>query len=262
MLPFEKYPNEGRIRLGSPKSGDGRSRTGYGLNLQRVTGQDSCAYCGVSFVDDYYHWLLLTVDHVVPRGQAKLLGIPIQYYEDAINLVLACSGCNGFLNLYTCEVPGLESWTDEAFATYRDSVFVDRSERIARQRKIEQETFAMMPWMSSVVAPSFTPAVGKSAVAEITELVLFTDNDAGYLAWIDANPTGYIVNTTRNPTANYLVLHASRCRSITAIPTKGSRWTGDYIKICSNDLATLTEWARSQVSGSLSPCKLCKPLKH
>ena len=60
----------------------------------------SCAYCDVSLVDDYYHWLLMSVDHVVPSSEAKRLGIPVASYEDYINLVLCCSGCNGFGNRF------------------------------------------------------------------------------------------------------------------------------------------------------------------
>lgn len=102
MLPFDTYPDRGRRLLGRPKAGAGSSRTGYGLALQRMTGQSACAYCDIDLVGDYYRWLLLTVDHVVPRGEAVRLGMSVTLYEDATNLVVACSGCNGYLNLYQC----------------------------------------------------------------------------------------------------------------------------------------------------------------
>ena len=71
MLPFDSYPNGGR----------------------RLRELDLFA--------DYHRWLLLPVDHVVPAGVARGLEIPAAIYEDAINLVLACAGCNGFDNRYT-----------------------------------------------------------------------------------------------------------------------------------------------------------------
>jgi hypothetical protein len=81
MNPFDSYPAGGRSPLGRPKRTD-NCRYGYGLELQRKTGQTCCAYCGVSLVDDYDHGLLLSVDHVVPRSQGLLLGIPVAYTED------------------------------------------------------------------------------------------------------------------------------------------------------------------------------------
>ena len=97
MEPFFSYPGHGRQPLGRPRDPTGACRSGYGLGLQRLTGQTSCAYCGVSLVDTYAHWLLLSVDHVVPRGEAQRLGVAATLYEDAINLVqpryrLACAG--------------------------------------------------------------------------------------------------------------------------------------------------------------------------
>ena len=65
MKPFDSYPGD-RIEL-LPRSGGANARREYGLKLQRLTGQSSYAYCGVSLVDDYYHWILLNVDHVYTR---------------------------------------------------------------------------------------------------------------------------------------------------------------------------------------------------
>lgn len=55
----------------------------------------------------------------------------------------------------------------------------------------------------------------------------FIDNDDGYLNWITANPTGYVVNCNRYPRAAYLVLHRATCWTISA--SKGP-WTHYYIK--------------------------------
>jgi hypothetical protein len=87
------------VLLGRPLTGGG-CRTGYGLALQRMTGQSACAYCGVDLTASYYQWLLMNVDHVVPVAEARFLGIPSDFVEDAINKVLACSGCNLFENRY------------------------------------------------------------------------------------------------------------------------------------------------------------------
>ncbi len=72
MNPFEVYPGAGRVLLGKPKN-TSNCRYGYGLELQRLNGQTNCAYCQVSLIDDYYHWLLMAVDHVVPKGRSKTI---------------------------------------------------------------------------------------------------------------------------------------------------------------------------------------------
>ena len=147
MIIFETYPKGGRILLGRPKN-PGNCRYGYGLELQRLTGQTACAYCGVSLVDDYYHWLLMSVDHVVPSGEAKRLRIGPEFYEDLINLVLCCSGCNGFGNRfrlpYDYRPGGL--WTLQRFADLRDESFNTRLQSIANRRASEQNFFASQPW--------------------------------------------------------------------------------------------------------------------
>lgn len=145
MQPFDTYPGEGRDLLGQPKRKD-NARYGYGLELQRLTGQRTCAYCQVSLVDDYYHWLLLSVDHVLPRGEAMRLGVPVKFCEDFVNLVLCCSACNGFGNRYTTSYAPRNQWDLESFIRVRDEVFVARSELIAARGKEELNFFLSRPW--------------------------------------------------------------------------------------------------------------------
>jgi hypothetical protein len=149
MEPFIRYPRQGRELLGRPRDTTGACRSGYGLGLQRLTGQTTCAYCGLSLVDTYNHWLLLSVDHVVPRGEAMRLGVVATLYEDAINLVLCCTGCNGFGNRYRCDALPRDSWTLADFLALRDHVFVDRLQRIASRRNQEEALFASRPWETS-----------------------------------------------------------------------------------------------------------------
>ncbi len=146
MRVFDTYPNAGRALLGRPRDVTGACRSGYGLGLQRLTGQTTCAYCGVSLVDTYHHWLLMSVDHVVPGGEARRLGAPAHYYEDAMNLVLCCAGCNGFGNRYRCAASPQALWTLEEFVALRDAVFADRLARIAVRRIAEVALFDSRPW--------------------------------------------------------------------------------------------------------------------
>lgn len=146
MEPFVSYPDQGRIPLGPPRNLNGTCRSGYGLSLQRLTGQTSCAYCGLSLVDTYAHWLLLSVDHVVPRAEALRLGIDLSLSEDTINLVLCCAGCNGFGNRYRTTESPQSPWTLDAFLALRDRVFAERSKLVEGRRGRERVLFAARSW--------------------------------------------------------------------------------------------------------------------
>jgi len=88
------------------------------------------------------------------------------------------------------------------------------------------------------------------------EVESFVDDDIGYLQWLAAHPDGFVMNTHRNPTPTYLVLHRTGCHTISGIPARGSRWTGDCIKICGKR-HELEEFARRNVGGEAGACGLC-----
>lgn len=89
----------------------------------------------------------------------------------------------------------------------------------------------------------------------------FVDNDAGYLDWIERNPSGFVVNTDRRPNPQYLIVHRSTCYSIRNKPSRGRTWTeGDYMKACASTYDELDRWAREKVGGELKACTICKPL--
>lgn len=52
MKAFDRYSEEGEVLL--PKAPFDNTRHGYGMALQRLTGQTTCAYCDVSLVDNFY----------------------------------------------------------------------------------------------------------------------------------------------------------------------------------------------------------------
>ena len=143
--PFELYPDDGLSML--PKMPGGNARHGYGLKLQRLTNQTRCAYCGRSLVDDYFHWLLLSVDHVIPAAEGKRMGIPNDWVESYSNIVLCCLGCNGFGNRYQIPVGELpEIWTVATFCQLRNRVFSDRKARILIRMAAEIQFFESKPW--------------------------------------------------------------------------------------------------------------------
>lgn len=146
MKPFDDYPGTGRELLGKLRKG-WNCRHGYGVDLMTRTSQLRCAYCGVSLVDDYYHWLLMCIDHVVPIAEAKKLGVQDDFITDMINLVLCCIGCNGFGNRFDfTTVRQREKWTVKEFVKLRDRVFEQRKIGIGERRFEEMNYFDSRPW--------------------------------------------------------------------------------------------------------------------
>ena len=90
----------------------------------------------------------------------------------------------------------------------------------------------------------------------------FIDDDAGFINWRDTHPNGFIVNAARTPKASYLKLHRTSCYSMNKLRPGYCHWTEQYIKICSERVEDLDDWARRNVSqnAKLQPCKHCNPI--
>lgn len=90
-------------------------------------------------------------------------------------------------------------------------------------------------------------------------VMIFRDNEMGFREWRDQNPDGYVLNTTRNPSPAYLILHRATCRTISGDPTRGKYWTRDYIKVCAANRKELESWADREVGAKPRACMLCNP---
>ncbi len=89
----------------------------------------------------------------------------------------------------------------------------------------------------------------------------FIDDDNGFATWLETHPDGYVLNTYRNPSANYLMLHRATCSHLRPRDSRHLHTTRDYMKSCSVDVADLRRWANHRFSGhvELSRCEFCKP---
>lgn len=88
----------------------------------------------------------------------------------------------------------------------------------------------------------------------------FVDDDAGYMAWMRANPKGFVLNCERRPRPEYLMLHRSLCAHITEDDSTMSNWTTkNYIKVCSTEVRDLKGWARAETGGAVTRCETCDP---
>jgi hypothetical protein len=87
----------------------------------------------------------------------------------------------------------------------------------------------------------------------------FSDDDEGYARWLQEHPDGFVVNTYRRPSQNYLILHRAECPHISTRASESRRWTADYLKVCAANIEDLQTWARHDVAGTLTRCRTCAP---
>src|SRR5579871_3318066 len=140
MMPFDSYPDQGRKLLGPVRGSN--ARHDYGQALMRLSGQTRCAYCDTDLTATYEIWLTIVVDHVIPVSVCKSLGLPEDWCWDFLNMVLACSACNGFCNRYKPQFPFEPPKTLEGFCNLRDAIFAERKEQIASRHQEERRFFA------------------------------------------------------------------------------------------------------------------------
>jgi hypothetical protein len=90
-------------------------------------------------------------------------------------------------------------------------------------------------------------------------VLLFVDDDSGYLRWVHSHPNGFVINTPRQPSASYLKLHRASCHTINGswMPVGTSHWTEQYSKVCSLDRNELLAWSMKEFGQMPSACKIC-----
>ncbi len=76
-------------------------------------------------------------------------------------------------------------------------------------------------------------------------------DDSAYLAWLAANPDGYVINAEPGG-RGYVLLHCAVC-------THMSKWPPfigpTYIKVCSDSAAELDAWALQHRGAAAPRCK-------
>ena len=85
----------------------------------------------------------------------------------------------------------------------------------------------------------------------------FVNDDAGYITWLEAHPSGFVLNTDLHPKPDYLILHRSTCRSINRQLPPGSMWTSPYVKTCSDRRDEIEAYARAETGGEVWPHVYC-----
>lgn len=146
MQPFDCYPEGGCSLLGRVTGANCRHE--YGLEFMKLTHLTICAYCGIDFAASYEAWLNMALDHVVPASVCKALGVPLEWKEDYVNRVLACTACNTFGNRYALPAGTDRPTTLEDFLSLRDAVFSERRGLIRDKHQEERAFFEQRPWVT------------------------------------------------------------------------------------------------------------------
>ena len=97
----------------------------------------------------------------------------------------------------------------------------------------------------------------------MSQIVEFSHDEAGYVAWLDAHPDGFVVNLRQGASAGYAVLHRSSCSFIsTSRRSPGGFTERGYRKLCAATVADLRAAlrARGRKDGEFSKsCSFCNP---
>src|SRR5271154_2256928 len=88
-------------------------------------------------------------------------------------------------------------------------------------------------------------------------------DDAGYQAWLEVHPDGYVINIARSHNVAEARVHHAGCRTISGQSGRGDVWTGgQYVKVCVEHLAELEQWVIHQVGEPIRGCGICPPGRH
>jgi len=145
MEPFDHYRTDVNPRC----LRGGACRTGYGAHFQQLTGETRCAYCGMDLTDSYERWLLLSLDHVIPRQVIAKRGEAWREWVDNIhNLVTCCLPCNTFLNGFRLREDRPAPASFEEFREIRDAEFTRRKQWVLERHAQEQQQYEKQPWVA------------------------------------------------------------------------------------------------------------------
>lgn len=85
----------------------------------------------------------------------------------------------------------------------------------------------------------------------------FDNNEEEYLAWVHANPNGFVVNVDRaRRVPHYPMVHRAT-HGLMSSPARTNYTTNDYIKICSPELSELEGFSLSEYGRALNRCETC-----
>jgi hypothetical protein len=90
-------------------------------------------------------------------------------------------------------------------------------------------------------------------------MMRFIDDDAGYLAWLAANPAGYVLKCERSPRLGGARLHRASFPTIQGRPRNGGPWTTSWQKRAAGTVAEFDAWAVAELGAPAARFPRCGP---
>src|SRR5690242_80541 len=91
-------------------------------------------------------------------------------------------------------------------------------------------------------------------------MILFLDEERGYLSWVTHHRQGFVLDSPRKATGKHVTVHRATCELIKRSESKRTHWTtGSRMKGCSLDLNELQMWAQTQTGSMAALCSICTP---
>ena len=86
---------------------------------------------------------------------------------------------------------------------------------------------------------------------------IFDKSEDAYIAWVGANPSGFVANVNRDSTVpQYPIAHKASHKTMWSTKS-GNFTTGDYTKACSTSLEELEGYAKLKYRRNISYCGTC-----
>ena len=88
---------------------------------------------------------------------------------------------------------------------------------------------------------------------------LYDNDEPGYLAWVTANPAGFVATLDRALSfPQYPMVHKAT-HGLISSANIGGFTTGDYVKLCAADLPALERYCQEKYGRPLTRCRACMP---
>lgn len=95
---------------------------------------------------------------------------------------------------------------------------------------------------------------------------VFQDDDKAFLAWMRANPKGFVLNARRKASHPVCVMHRSGCTHILGVRNSdtGALTEGPVMKVCATNVEALLHYVHTERTGRLAlvkRCRSCDPIR-
>jgi hypothetical protein len=106
-----------------------------------------------------------------------------------------------------------------------------------------------------------TPSeTSKPGATEVTPLCNeFSYDDAGYLAWVETHPHGFVLNQPRAGRSTTPTVHRVGCAAVAGRVDTGESMTVTAIKVCGPSAEVLGAWSVARGTGCPTACRRCHP---